>query len=440
MRISKLLMPAVTVAGALALAGCGGGSSTTTTTTTERNTGGTLSGSGTNGAFTDADCVSINGAGSEANAAGTGCSLSTSQAAETAFTKAGGTPVELLLPAPATAGGVDRLLNVNATEATSLPTKGLIDGLHGSVNEGKTWDEALGATKVSKLSIRTGGNLVVGEGLALRVTGKELSDLGISSVADSTEGAVVTADTPTYMGIAGRLICNGIGCSSTSDANPKFTGDWYFQAWTNNAVPTGLYVKSGKVYVSRAAATAGIGYVDWGVWLLDDPDASANIPNKAIHWIADAQGGAYGAPNITASAGHSSQEATYKGSAVGISNVYKNGDDPATVGTFTAVAELTATFAAAAEDSTLEGKISDFMGHAGENWELTLSETDITDDSGTWVIDGGGTALGASPINGGEWNAEIYGKATERPAGIVGDFDGRFPDGQAIGVYHATPE
>ena len=43
MRMYRLLMPAVTLAGALALAGCGGGSSTpgTTTTTTTTTTPGT---------------------------------------------------------------------------------------------------------------------------------------------------------------------------------------------------------------------------------------------------------------------------------------------------------------------------------------------------------------------------------------------------------------
>ena len=237
----------------------------------------------------------------------------------------------------------------------------------------------------------------------------------------------------TYKGFGGVLICNGNACNINSDN--ELTGDWYFQARSATAATTDttLWVKKGKEYVPRS----GQPHADWGVWLTD---VDSEGPGKQIEWYAS------GSPINTLAlrtVTGLSNTATYEGPAVGVSTLSATEDEDAKVGSFTADAYLEATFADVATNSTLEGTISGFKGDAvNTNWELTLQKTLLTAAGalgpGTEGTDGinRDTKVGSVSISD-TWNAQLYGEANSRPSGVIGEFDGRFDDGQAVGVFHA---
>ena len=444
MRISKLLMPAVTVAGALALAGCGGGSSTPTVTT-DPSTG--LRGSGPDGAITNADCARLNGTGSTANAGGTGCTggdnTQTAQGSLTpaALLIASGPNKDNLNEDRASSDAFRDLLRAQRKAKADGKANDLIfDSGTQTVNIGEKWHEALGAKKVT-LSDGNGGSF---EAQALKVTGQDTDDFTGGSPATSDKGTVIGGFT--YKGIPnGSLICNGDSCGISDD--DKLTGDWYF--FSTNAAD---WVKEDGEddYVAHAS----VPYAEWGVWLEGDAVNSGSGKQVRLFWDAHVARGADddGVLETTGLDGlpTSANKATYTGDAGGVSKlVTKNGDDETTtVGDFTATATLTAEF----NDSqaTLEGKITDFKGSAAnDKWELTLMKTGLANTGGleaggqtdAFETRGGGSLIAThgaddAPANY-AWNAQAYGEENKRPEGFVGFFDGRFTDGQAVGVFHA---
>ncbi len=452
----KLALSAGALALSMALAGCGGSSSSggaatsttsaTTTPSTPLNcTGGevaNLAGTACITRLTAAQCPA-NGV----NSAGNACNPAPAEPEKTPFEMAGGTPGALLIASgpragllnrearPETATGFGQFGTVTTAAFNALKPTDKIEGLNGSENPGMTWFNALGAGKTS-LTIITGGNPVVGEGYALKVTGEDVSDFEFSTVSapsegsSSTKGAVLGLADGTqveYMGINGVLICNGDSCSANDDN--QLTGDWYFQARAESGTDpdTTLWVKKGKEYALRSTQP----HADWGVWL---SDADGNGPGKDIEWYA--HGSSTGSLTFGPVAGLSNT-ATYEGPAVGVSTLSKTEDKAATVGSFTATAKLTATFGTS---PTVSGKITDFKGNAvNDKWELELQSSAI-ETSGALGDSGTGTnratKVGSVSIAN-TWNAQLYGEENSRPSGVVGEFDGRFDDGQAVGVFHA---
>jgi len=417
-------MPAVTLAGALALAGCGGGSGTPGTGDGDRRgsttfTNKTICSNGTE----------VTGTGSTASAAASDAAdKCPATPAETPFAKAGGTPDALL--------DKDGAL-VHAMAAQSAFDKAkkdgeLITGLYGSENPGMKWHEALNASKVS-LTIGTDDAARTGEGYAIKVTGKKVADLqerttAISFDSSAVDKGDVVDDNVAYKGIAGRLICNGDNCKDA--VNGAVVGDWYFVADNADAE----WVKDGENYAARS----GKPHADWGVWLSDAASGSAG---KRIQLFRN--GGPVATLGLNVVSGLPTT-ATYNGGAAGVSTLYSSGNDAATVGSFTADAELKVTFDDTEANRRLEGTIKGFRGDAVNTaWELKLMSSEIDSNFG----------LAASPTNtlathrqtkGGNaaahrngWTAQLYGEANKRPSGVVGDFDGRFVDGQAVGVFHA---
>lgn len=423
MRMTKFMLPAVTLAGALALAGCGGGSdspgdgdrkgTTTFTNNTTCSNGTRVTGTGSTAA-------------AAAAAAADKCPLTP---AETPFAKAGGTPDALL-----DKDGV--LVDAIAAQAAFDEAKKdgeLITGLYGSENPGMKWHEALNASKVS-LTIGTDNAARTGEGYAIKVTGKKVADVQATgetlAFSDTDKGDVVDSNV-VYKGIAGRLICNADNCKAPVEG--AVVGDWYFVADDADAE----WVKDGENYAARS----GKPHADWGVWL---SDAGSGTAGKEIQLFRN--GGPRESLGLDVVNGLPTT-ATYNGGAVGVSTLYKSGDDAATVGSFTASAELTATFGTTNGDSTidtgehtLKGKITNFRGEAvNTGWELELSNTLLLATGGT-SSDGSAAGRGAAKsgsVTGSTWAAQLYGEANKRPSGVVGDFDGRFVDGQAVGVFHA---
>ncbi|MCY4007761.1 MAG: hypothetical protein OXE84_13220 [Rhodobacteraceae bacterium] len=397
--MSNKYLAVIPAAFALFLAGCGGGSDSTP----EETPGGTPEPP----AATNCRGGTIPGPNSTCIPAPT--------PAPTAFEEAGGTPGALL--------NEDGGLNFNAT-SIALPTKvsDLIAGLHGSKNPGMTWDEILNAQEVS-LTIGT----VTGPGKAVSVKGKELSDFtsngtdGISAIGNTDKGDITTAH---YMGIVGQLVCNGGDCKVTDD---KLVGTWYFQG-TDNAQ---MLVKKDDEYVNRDT----MNHADWGVWLVAEGQTGKLIRlHRSGGPESHSQNDGGYTPSLVKVPGLS-DSATYNGQAAGVSTLYESG----TVGSFTATAKLTAKFDTTAK---LSGEITGFQGNAvGNNWKLELIETNLLSNGATTTDDSAVGRGATKAINQVEqlatWSAELYGEDGKRPVGVVGDFDGHFADGQAVGVFHA---
>ena len=429
MRISKLLMPAVTVAGALALAGCGGGSSTPTVTT-DLSTG--LRGSGPDGAITNADCARLNGTGSTANAGGTGCTGGDN----TQTTQGNLTGAALLIASDPGKGDLNRaeeapalisMADYNKLEEDQKVYRGL------GVKPGDKWHTALGVTEKVDLTNPRGGAKITTYALASE--DKEIADFGINfTVSETDTGEILqdpntTADAAvTYMGIQGNLVCND--ASACSSAEDKLTGDWYFIPTTANVDKD--WVKKGKIYIDRAS----VAYADWGVWLGPDSGTGAGS-GQEIRWFRTGHVTGSSPLDYDADTRTVLNSATYTGKAHGVSR-YK-----AAVGTFMAEAKLTAKFNGDDDTgTTLGGEITEFTAvnndAVNEDWKLILMETAIASSSNS--VSGGSIAIGQEElaVSTGGWTAELYGEENKRPDGVVGDFDGRFGDGQAVGVFQAN--
>ena len=434
----KLALSAGALALSMALAGCGGSSSsggtttpaTTTTSGTERPLNCTDGQVAYNGSciprLTAAQCPA-NGV----NSAGNACNPAPAEPAKTPFEMAGGTPGTLL-----DSEGDLSQASVRATDsdyATAVKDKLLIPDLYGSVNPGMKWHEILKAT-----DIPLGG----GTGKAVKVTGKR-SDWIATAISGATEDAVTTG--AEYKGFSGSLICTGTDCNTPATADAEFAGSWYFyvvddSTTTDDIETTADWVKNpdeDDEYVLRSEQP----HADWGVWLTDRL-ATSDQPGKLIRYYWNAGPAPGGDWNADKSASGASNTATYKGDAVGVSTLYKSGDDEATVGSFTATAELTATFLQeGVTTASLKGKITEFQGNAvNTGWELELLSSNLQTSGRLVAADADNRNTRANrSIALNTWDAQLYGTGTDndRPVGVVGDFDGRFRDGQAVGVFHA---
>jgi len=422
-------MPAVTVAGALALAGCGGGSSTPVTTDTRTvgtttltiQPGATSHHAGYNYTCdkdrTAACVITITNGVIQTGAAGVTREMAK---APSTTTQEGLTASALLL-----SNGFLHEASAEADQAAFLKAKTGGDLIFGdSINAGEKWYDALDATE-RELTVKGQKS----ETYALSATGKKVSAFGSVTITSAENGQ--TVGSAAYKGITGTLVCNGTSCGKTEGDEPTLTGGWYFFAAAGD---TNDYVKGDDGnYVLRSTQTNA----DWGIWLNTTAATnSAPAVSEITQRINVAQVGDI-LTDVDDNAPSGFNTATYEGDAGGVSTLYKKGETAATVGEFTATAELTATFSDASP--MLKGRIFGFDGDAvNRNWELTLADTALS--SGT--VTAGTTRIGeiAGPT-GSSWEAHLYAKrAGTRPDGVVGGFDGRFTDGQAVGVFHATPE
>ena len=296
--------------------------------------------------------------------------------------------------------------------------------------------DATGNTFTDTAIVATSGNAPSGGVMYAGDPGLKFADIfgartvSITKVADVTITDPLPANnttasiTATYKGIAGRLSCLSPACSVDGTS---FAGDVVFSPSSAEF----LYTPSGSSYTQVTDAAA------YGYWmkgsavelhvLSHTPDADVTV----LDWAADP---ALGPNTVTA---------TYTGTAEGYSErTTGTGDNEAHAsGTFTADVELEATFGAAAADARLGGAITNFVGsgnHVNPRWYVTL--------------DGGTTAANVASFNGsvtdanvankddatsGDWTANVYGTAGERPSGYVGAFTAGFADGSAAGVYQA---
>ena len=198
-------------------------------------------------------------------------------------------------------------------------------------------------------------------------------------------------------------------------------------------------------------------YASFGVWLKRTTDADGVLTYNMVDTFA------MGMP-ATAAVADVQGTATYAGSALGV--YVHNVLDPAgevasaTGGSFTADAELTASFGqittepnistiAPAHFNTITGTIDNFELAGGEeqNWSVELMRSLPYDTAGTaTVIFSGDTKGGGEP---GKYSGQFYGAASRTvdnetenfaPSTVAGEFTANFLNGNVAGGFGATKQ
>ncbi len=429
MRISRLLMPAATLAGALALAGCGGGSpapgtTTTTTTTTPGTTTPPPTCTEGHSRRTPTGPCELNRETSLANAAMAGYA---------------GSLVEL---------SPGRNADTKPSWLKATATGGTV---YSGSRSGNNYDGVIhntkGDPKTSPIKDETGWNATAGE-------------LEWASVSDSGRSAGVlltqhfTAAAPlqsyvstsggrnsvqgTYYGVPGAFECAIGPCTARRDSATKFTlvsGTWHFDPNVDTAMvtkPDGDYLEYGWWRGTNART-------DRASELTPYVDSKGALANYAA-----------AAPTLEITG------AEYKGDAYGYYALHDAKTNPETGehGAFTAKVELTANFGDTinANASVVSGEINTFMvGTRNMGWRVELAEQafdDLSDgltyaaaDAGKakW-IGPGGALIGDG--DSGSYAVGAYGtaSATNVPAELGGAFHVTGADARMEGAFAAKPQ
>ena len=335
-----------------------------------------------------------------------------------------------LLPTSSTDGG-----GMRHTHGTTAPAGTIADALkvEGHDRVGLTWAERVGNTQKMRIATSsTNTNEVDASSIAgmILVSAATVTDRATDADAVEVNGSQVAA---TYKGIAGTAFCVGTDCVveevPDENDNRKFTGSWYFTP----ASPMQAYVETADGTFEPETLFATFGH-----WLTvndqgntDPTDDEWTVNTFATSTITER--GDLTTVNPTGDT-LTDSSATYSGTAAGMSvhktdNAAGDGQD-INSGRFTATVSLTATFGAA---PMLSGVVSGFEGSAvNTNWRVTLSEKEFTAN----FTDGAAVATGRD----GEWTANAYGVANQRPTGIYGGFNAHFSDGHAAGAYATRRE
>ena len=400
MRISKLMMPALTLAGALALAGCGGGSGTP-------GTGGGGGGTAFTNNTTCSNGTTVTGTGSTAAAAAAAAADKCPPDPTPDAKLKGATAATLLTDA-----GTIRVLAARSSDTRVNAVA------YGHSVGGKYWDEIL--TVVEKD--------IDGNGRVQRAVSANGYEVPGSNPFPGGNGAIDS----TYKGIDGMFHC----AANTECASNKRTlgAGWYFIPDTG--LDNNFWKKASDSSGNYEAVTPSAEHAEWGYWI-DTASGDSTVYRRA-RLLGDGTS-VLNAASVMKDALAVNNTATYSGTdnAHGVSVMGDN------AGTFTADASLAATFDG--DGTTLEGTVTNFEGMAvNTGWSLKFGKiADNADDStgspttADRVFDQG-TTSGGTNVKTGDWTGRLYGKAASRPSGVVGDFDGYFADGgQVTGVYHA---
>jgi len=391
-------MPAATLAGALALAGCGG--SDTTTTVNE---------------LTQAQKDALELAEDAKKCTDAGRVWDGKMCVDKPMDMSAADAAKAARAVYKVLGTVDRNIGDGLTE-------GVLDTMQAGTPAAKT---AFGAAKDADKhaqSIMPDGPKFSATALTASTGGDHLS--GFYEVADAdaaaeapafgkisrekhdkdkaVEGVAVYDTTGTYKGVDGIFRCVATECTSHK-GKPTGTA-WHFKPDNKDALTTGTKI-------------------EWGWWLVRD---SADDPIKAV-------GLYYPVPSSTLSGLDNLGEgsATYEGDATGQYAV--TGDS----GRFTAKATLTAEFGAAPK---LSGSIHTFKGDDGRDragWSVDLEKTTGT---GAGVFADGNTVWQGNKLDM-AWDAHMYdGSGTEQPEHVFGAFRAESQGGRMAGAFGAEHE
>jgi len=390
-------MPVATLAGALALAGCGGSDNKPAVVNNKGEPQGCPSGQ----IMHKGSCMTPEQI--EAAAA----------AAAAAAAKPGGMLVDT---EGLTTANVQSILKGSGSFASGMTRnadKAVVDEI--TLDGVMTWIEALNAVEVGDGKIKDYAVPVSGD-----LTSAETNTPADTFVAEDTMVSDVT-----YKGIPGVATCKAKDSCRIGDGDKtgtkKFTGIWHFVPRTANSIDwrTADIIVNDKGDYVLASTKA---HARYGYWLAADDAGGA----WRMHRFSNGSGGT---PVLTASGTNPVNTAKYEGDAYGVSVL--SGTNPRS-GSFNAKVELTAKFDGP-DDSTLEGKVHGFKGTAvKDNWELTLKKMTAASSAFT-----GGVASGGDTLADGTWTATAYGANGEHPTGFTGGFHGHLPGGSAAGVYAA---
>ncbi|MCY4243494.1 MAG: hypothetical protein OXD36_17360 [Rhodobacter sp.] len=495
MRISKLYMPAVTLAGALALAGCGGGSDTPT------NPGGgdktpkeLCEERGTGYTYTEEGNLCTPPATPKSAAAYEGEATAAIAAANKLVKDA--TEANDALTA-ATVDGVSNTVMTNAVmvrgapasiEAEIAKAQAALDAL-----EARTDADSMAAAKRVKEHITGLEKMVaprsalVRNAAAIKASGKgspeqraqaaaaavhaDLSGLpGTARAAVAPSAGVVPATgvfgagnsrTAAMVRLAGEsmegLTSPGSGLAAsgegvTVDGDHILTG---FDAYCDSStgckavtadgtigagwifVPTGTVGQNYYMLNPDGTAYSQAAFVEWGLWVndpTDDEDDAFNLNRFAGQGVGSAtrvRG------NFAARTDENGLDAkaTYKGTAHGLASRLgstSDGSERKATQSGQFGATVSITAEFAAGATELDGTIDQFTGGiANPNWKVEFEDDDY-DGSRAVILADSGTTQRVTVDN--------YGKAAERPAGLFGVFEKTWDDGAAAGIYHAPKE
>ena len=257
----------------------------------------------------------------------------------------------------------------------------------------------------------------------------------------------------TFYGIPGMYQCSS---SAACRAEVNADGDLTLTGDSLTFTPDGTNPRSRRMMFALSDAD----YLHFGFWL-GTTDNGADPNTYELQTFA---GGANTYGRVDAVEG----SAAYAGKAAGI---YVREESPdrqrggrvgdATTGTFTASAELIATFGGDANTVTddkyrISGTVKDFMNDAGRDlgWTVMLNNaTTVSRDPGTGAIAGSnllttgafsGTTTGDGTAAMGSWNGQFFGPGSDDipavvvlPSGVAGEFDANFNDGYVAGAFGA---
>ena len=228
-----------------------------------------------------------------------------------------------------------------------------------------------------------------------------------------------------YNGVPGTYSCAGAAetVCTASVAAEGFTLAGNGATWTFK--PTDPKAKT--------MSTPDGDYASYGWWLHKSADDKTYTASAFHAYKGDA-------PVVEISNLHG--VATYKGGAAGKYALYSSTGGTNDAGHFTANATLDATFAG--DTHKIEGMIDGFRGADGEtrNWSIELKEsTGVTADG---AITGGATVWtidGAAAADSGVWGGMLHEVKNDTPTVATGTFNSEYSTGgQIVGAFGATKE
>jgi hypothetical protein len=248
--------------------------------------------------------------------------------------------------------------------------------------------------------------------------------------------------TGTFDGAEGMYKCGAETCTITldTDGNPTNVNNLTFVPASGAEIPA-----------------PDTDYLQFGYWV--QTTMGADGPSHALATFAG------GSMEFTVSAVASLVgEADYSGPATGMyvvkGDVHNDGMGPVPTasGQFTADAELTATFGTSETigtvfHNTVRGSVTDFTDQNGDlipGWTLALQSASIANLPSDGLFNGMTSAGDDLPLGG--WRGQFFGPTTDDdltttdvdetetgyPNAVVGEFNGHFANGHALGAFGAT--